>query len=1559
MGEPPPAPPPRKNNPPPAPAPPSTVLDGNSAGRVFNIDQASVGGVDVSISGVTVTGGNDASYGGGGILDGSAAAPTLDRLTIDASVITGNTAAGGAAPGGGVQMFGGQLVITNSTISNNTAAAEGGGVYFQAQGVAGPETVSISGTTFSGNRVVASGGTGTTGGGALSLSGNGGAPATFTVSQSSFTGNSVAVSGGLQAAGGAIYQPSGTLGVSASTFTANSVSGPGAGAAVLSGGTSTLQYNRITGNVGPASLDLLSGSMNATENWWGCNGGPGAAGCDTVGGAATVSPRLVLSASAAPATVVGPNATATITAALTTDSLGAAVAPANLGAFDGLTVTFADPAGNATVSTSPGPHGVALAAGKAAIDYHSNTTIGPDPVNATFDGATVAAPVTVNQAPAITSPATTQFTAGTAGSFTVTSTGYPSAALTVTGTLPPGLAFTDNGNGSATLAGTPTGGGSFPVTLTAANGVGSNATQALTITVGQPPAFTSAAAATFTVGSPGSFTITTSGVPAVSGISESGALPAGLTFTDNGNGTAKLTGTPTGTGAGYPLTLTATNGVAPDGTQAFTLQVDQAPAVTTDPSGQTVNPGTPVTFTAAASGYPVPSVQWQRSTDGGASFSNLAGATGTSYALTTVAGDNGNEYRAVFTNVAGSAVTAAAVLNVGTAPAFSSVNAVTFKVGTPGSFTITTSGVPSATLSRTGTFPSSWLTLADNGDGTGTLSGTPPAGAGGTYTFTLKAANGFAPSATQIFTLSVDESPAITSANGATFVVGVANTFSVTTTDGYPLATAITETGALPAGLALVDNGDGTATLSGTAAAGTAGSYPLTITATATGGSTAPSTQSFTLTVNGPPTFTSANHVTFAVGTAGTFTVTTMAGHPAATTLTKSGLLPSGVSFTDNGNGTATIAGTPNPGAGGQYTLTLTASNGIAPNRVQTFTLTVDEPPKIASADHVTFTFGAAAAFTVTTSGGEPTSIGISESGSLPSGITFTDNHNGTATIGGTPAVGGVYPVTITATNGVLPDAKQTFTITVNASPSIASPAHASFAVGSPGSFSVTTTVGTPPATTITETGTLPAGVSFTDNGDGTALLAGTPAAHTGGAYPITIAASNGVNPNAQQSFTLTVTDVPVITSVGRAAFTAGTAGLFTVTTQPGFPTATALAQTGALPAGVIFSDNGDGTATLAGTPSAGTGGTYPLGLSAANSAGHTNQPFTLTVLESPTISSADHASFTAGTSDSFTVTTAGGFPTPPSLTETGALPAGVTFTDNGDGTADLAGVPGGGGIFAVTVTASNGRTADAVQNFTLTVNGPPAITSSAGMTFTAGVRGTFTVTTRAGVPAGPVTMSSTGALPAGITFTDNGNGTATLAGTARSSAIGSYPLTLVASNGIPPDASQSFTLKIARAQAVTLPVRRPHSGGPLHGVPHDVHPGELLRLTGSGFASGAPVTVGFYSTPLVLARTVASAAGTISVTVRVPQLLGSHTVVAGAVGATGTVRYLEAATQVSAPPVQPVPPPAESAGSSGGGSLANTGPDTDPAQTLGFGMVLMLAGAGLLVLGRRRRQRS
>jgi CSLREA domain-containing protein len=75
----------------------------------------------------------------------------------------------------------------------------------------------------------------------------------------------------------------------------------------------------------------------------------------------------------------------------------------------------------------------------------------------------------------------------------------------------------------------------------------------------------------------------------------------------------------------------------------------------------------------------------------------------------------------------------------------------------------------------------------------------------------------------------------------------------------------------------------------------------------------------------------------------GSFTVITTA-YPTAS-LSETGSLPNGVTFTDNGNGTASLAGTPALGSAGSYPFVITASNGVSPNAMQNFTLTVSLPP--------------------------------------------------------------------------------------------------------------------------------------------------------------------------------------------------------------------------------------------------------------------------------------------------------------------------------------------------------------------------------------------------------------------------------------------------------------------------------------------------------------------------------------------------------------------------------------------------------------------------------------
>jgi Bacterial Ig-like domain (group 3)/Beta-propeller repeat/Putative Ig domain len=834
------------------------------------------------------------------------------------------------------------------------------------------------------------------------------------------------------------------------------------------------------------------------------------------------------------------------------------------------------------------------------------------------------------------------------------------------------------------------------------------------IFVGQAPSITSGSATTFVAGTAGSFTVTTTGVPFPALAITSGTLPTGVTFVDNGNGTATLARTPPPGATGvFPLTITASNGVGVPAVQSFTLTVNQPPSI-------------------------------------------ISG------------------------------------------------NIATFTEGAPGSFTVTVAGFPIPAISESPALPAG-LTLVDNGDGTASLSGTPATGTQGSYAITIAATNGVSPDASQSFTLNINLGPAITSGSSTTFTEQMADSFLVTTL-AFP-APVLTETGALPSGVTFTDNHDGTATLAGTPAVGTSNSYPITV--SASNGVGAPTVQAFTLTVNATASISSGSTTTFTVGSVGFFSVTT-SGSPVPA-LTFTGTLPAGVTFTDNGNGTATLTGTPAAGTANSYPIIITATNGVGSPAIQNFTLVVNQGAAILTGNATTFTVGVSTSFTVMTSGFPTPSI--VEAPPLPLGVTFVDNGDGTGTLSGIPAVntGGTYPITFTANNGVDLPALQAFTLTINQGPAITSSNMVTLTEQTFGFFTVTASGNPVPA--LSEVGALPNGLSFVDEGNGTALISGGLAAGSSGQYGFTITAANGVLPNATQTFTLTVVPLVGITSANSATFTVGTSGSFLVTTT-GIPIPT-LTIAGALPSGVAFTPNSDGTATLSGIPAAGTEGVYPVTLTAKNSAATSTQSFTLSVVLSttpgtPTINSANHTTFWKGVQNRFTVTTTG-FPVPALTVPPANIPAGVTFQDNHDGTATVSGFPTFGiGSFAFTITATGagGKQFAVAQRFTLRAGLLPPVpkfTSASQTVFQVGVYSSFTVA------AGPVITSITRqgpGLPAGVTYTDNHDGTATLSGTPQdpTGAIGSsglllqYAFTASSNAGANYSTTQTFTLLVLPA---------------------------------------------------------------------------------------------------------------------------------------------------------------
>ena len=135
--------------------------------------------------------------------------------------------------------------------------------------------------------------------------------------------------------------------------------------------------------------------------------------------------------------------------------------------------------------------------------------------------------------------------------------------------------------------------------------------------------------------------------------------------------------------------------------------------------------------------------------------------------------------------------------------------------------------------------------------------------------------------------------------------------------------------------------------------------------------------------------------------------------------------MPTGITFTDNADGTGTIAGTTNDPVG-TYTVTVTASDGaltdtdtidievVSPNAAPTVdTFVPTGPVNVVQGEAIT-------TITVTASDPDGTIPTLSATG-LPTGITFVDNADGTGTISGsTTDPDGTYTVTVTASDGVL-----------------------------------------------------------------------------------------------------------------------------------------------------------------------------------------------------------------------------------------------------------------------------------------------------------------------------------------------------------------------------------------------------------------------------------------------------------------------------------------------------------------------------------------------------------
>lgn len=217
-----------------------------------------------------------------------------------------------------------------------------------------------------------------------------------------------------------------------------------------------------------------------------------------------------------------------------------------------------------------------------------------------------------------------------------------------------------------------------------------------------------------------------------------------------------------------------------------------AAAITSQPTDQSVVVGTTVTFTVLATdatGY-----QWQRSTNGGTTFTDVSGATASSYTTAaTLLTDSDTQYRVVVTGASNSVTSSAVTLTVTAVvvpPSFTTQPVdVSITEGQNAVFTVAVSGTPTPTLQ--------WQLSTDSGSNWSNINGetgttfniVAPALANSGRLFRAVATDGSVNVNSNAALLTVTAASTVTITNSSPLPSGIVNTaysVSLATSGGTP-----------------------------------------------------------------------------------------------------------------------------------------------------------------------------------------------------------------------------------------------------------------------------------------------------------------------------------------------------------------------------------------------------------------------------------------------------------------------------------------------------------------------------------------------------------------------------------------------------------------------------------------------------------------------------------------------------------------------------------------------------------------------------------------------------
>jgi uncharacterized repeat protein (TIGR03803 family) len=468
---------------------------------------------------------------------------------------------------------------------------------------------------------------------------------------------------------------------------------------------------------------------------------------------------------------------------------------------------------------------------------------------------------------------------------------------------------------------------------------------------------------------------------------------------------------------------------------------------------------------------------------------------------------------------------------------------------------------------------------------------------------------------------------------------------------------------------------------------------------------------------------------------------------------TESGTLPPGLVLSSSG----VLTGTPT--TSGTFKFTVTATDAAGAKAGHSYSLVINPALTITTTsladamvgDGYNQTIGAVNAV----SGTGTITFSIT-AGALPTGLTLSS----AGVLSGIPLEVGSYNFTLTATDSTSNTASQAYMLTIF-SYGLSPNKLPDWTVSQPGYNETLTTAGGVAASAFSlKTGTLPPGLTLASNG----VITGEPVVV--GGYKFTVLATDSMGDLGEESFSLTISPNPTITTTALATWTAGLGGYSQqISVTDGTGSASVAIGTGNLPAGLTLSTGG----ILSGTPMAAGSFTFTVSATDITDASIT-QTYTL-IINPPISLPSSVPSGTAGISYMQLLMATGGTGRL-SFSWIGSLPPGLRL--NGSGS--LFGTPTTSGTYYFTATVNDRVGATASQSYSITIVAGPfaqylinvigAGPLQAGNSFLATVQAedaygnpvtSYTGPTSVTVSSSPVATS--GSFPASVSLDNSGSG--------------------------------------------------------------------------------------------------------------------------------------------------------------------------------------------------------